>query len=396
MATMQLTQLPTHPEPYKQAIFLSLIARCFVALVMLFFITLTQWLEWGGMMHHLHWEKLFSFYVGLLILSIISMLFKKTTAWHLLIIFAVDACLWFFVLRETGGAMNPANSYYLILLCLSSLVLPLGFTSFIFLLVIGLYTLLMLTDPHSLHSTMGWHLWGMWVSFFIIALLLSGSIYYLSSRLRKQDEAIAAFKAQTTRDEQLILMGTIAANTAHELGTPLATIAMLTEALDRDNADIIQTQIDRCKQSLEQLKKLPAQSGNLTLSSQDFLAQLENDLLLIKPDCQLAFQDEFNQSITFQLSLKQALMALAVNAIDACQSVVNIHLYTKANELIFDITHDGTPPKHTLGTIGNSTKDHGLGIGYFLANASIEQLGGTVEWIDLPNQVITQIAIPLA
>ena len=392
---MRLTQLPTHPEPHKQAVLLSFFARLFVALVMLFFLALTQWLEWGGMMHHLNWIHLFGLYGGLVALSFTSIALKTTSAWRVLIIFSLDAFLWFFILKETGGAMNPANSYYLVLLCLSSLVLPLGFTFFIFVLVIFFYTLLMLTDPHTLHSMMGWHLWGMWVSFFITAILLSVSIHYLSSRIKKQDETLASFKAQTTRDEQLILMGTIAANTAHELGTPLATIAMLTDGLDAENASIIQQQIDRCKKSLEQLKMLPNQSGKVTLSSETFLTQLENDLLLIKPGCQLAFQDEFNRPLSFQLSLKRALMALAVNAIDACQSVVNIHLYQKAGELIFDIIHDGSPPKHTLGAIGNSTKDHGLGIGYFLANASIEQQGGTVEWIDLPNQVITQVAIPL-
>ncbi len=292
--------------------------------------------------------------------------------------------------------MNPATSYFLVILCLCALSSKGIQTIGLFLLVIALYTYMMLGDTHSLHSMMGWHLWGMWLSFFATALLITLSIYSLNRRIQAKDQAIAKFKEETTRAEQLIMMGTLAASTAHEIGTPLATLAMISESLQEPEKSLALNQIKRCKKSLEQLKYLPEERQTASLSTDAFMEQLQHELLLIRPAATLKLTCSIHQPLHPPLALRQSLLALFVNAIDAAKTAVHAELTTNETMLIWQIRHDGALiDEPLLASLSlKSTKKHGIGIGYFLANASIEQLGGNVKIINEQHCVLTEVTIP--
>ncbi len=395
---MNLYNIFTNNNALLQTVTLAALGRSFVATLTLLFLLLSLWFSWGEATFHFHWESVIFSYLAILILSIFTLVYRRviTSEKRVFLLLSIDASLWFFLLKETGGAMNPANSYFLVLLCLSALSLNQLKTAALFFFIIGLYTFMMFDDKHTLHSMMGWHLWGMWLSFFSTALIITLSIHYLSTRIQAKDRAINQFREKTTRSEQLIMMGTMAASTAHEIATPLSTIAMLAENLTGSSKTIILEQVKRCKQSLEQLKNIPSEHDPLTLKGSQFLNGLENDLLLIRPQAKLGIHITSNPTLLIPLTLKQALLALLVNAIDAAKVSVNCLFEIEGDQIIWRISHDGDPVEEPfLATFSRTTsKEHGLGIGYFLANASIEQLGGSVQIANKNDVVITVISIP--
>jgi two-component system sensor histidine kinase RegB len=92
-------------------------------------------------------------------------------------------------------------------------------------------------DPHqgALHNAedMKIHLQGMWLAFSGAAALTAYFVVKLSTTIERRDAAIAEMKARVARHERLASVTTMAAGAAHELGTPLATIAVASRELER-------------------------------------------------------------------------------------------------------------------------------------------------------------------
>ena len=312
----------------------------------------------------------------------------------------LDICLWFLLLNASGGSVNPAVSYLLVLLSIAALSLSLLQSLTLLAVIMAFYTLMMQHQPADGHQHMfGWHLWGMWLLFFLNALVMLVVIELLIHKLAEKDKAIAAYKENTVRSEQLVMMGTMAANITHELGTPLSTIAMLVAESDDDDADLIGAQVERCKTALAQLKSLGHdQEQSQSIGSGEWFHRLQQELLLIQPGIQLTVDDHIQQAIKGSLLLNQALLALLNNAAEASQGQVWLHGSVADEACLLTIRHDGEGISESLiDALGlkqvTSTKQ-GLGIGYYLANASVERLGGRLTIRNLSQGVETQIRFP--
>lgn len=318
---------------------------------------------------------------------------------HIFASLLADTLLWFMAITATGGAVNPAVSYALVLLCVAAFALPIWQALLVLLLMALCYGLLMQFSPHYHHAMMmQWHLWGMWVLFVLTAIILLWVVALLMAVIRKQDKALAEFREQTVRDEKLLALGTMAGTIAHEIGTPLGTIAMELEDQQDAQSLLIQTQIARCQNSLKKLRDADWQ--NLTaMPSDTLLHNLQQELLLIRPQANITFEHpDTPKIIHVNAMLQHALLALINNAIDAANSHVNVQLCF-AEQLQIDICHDGDAIANDLiSKLGHkiirSNKQHGLGMGYYLANASIEQLAGKVKIFNQDNAVVTRVELP--
>ena len=84
------------------------------------------------------------------------------------------------------------------------------------------------------HDTQGFsaHLVGMWIAFTVGALLITVFIGKVSEALRRQEQEALQFQQRLAHHERLARIATLAAGAAHELGTPLATIAVASRELE--------------------------------------------------------------------------------------------------------------------------------------------------------------------
>lgn len=73
------------------------------------------------------------------------------------------------------------------------------------------------------------HVIGMWVSFILSACLIVGLLGLIADNIRRRDKLISRAREETLRNEHITILGSLAAGAAHELSTPLSTVALIAE-----------------------------------------------------------------------------------------------------------------------------------------------------------------------
>jgi two-component system sensor histidine kinase RegB len=177
----------------------------------------------------------------------------------------------------TGGASNPFVSYFLVPLTISAATLPWFHTGMVLLVSLAAYSSLLfhyipleLLSPahHGGGMNANWHILGMWLNFAISAGLIGFFIARMADSLRQQDAILQASREKQMRNEHVIGIAGMSANTAHALGTPLATMAVLLNEMAhsyRDNRKtsddiaLLRRQIDICKDQLRKLVQITEQ-----------------------------------------------------------------------------------------------------------------------------------------
>lgn len=169
---------------------------------------------------------------------------------------ATLAALMFF----SGGATNPLISLLLPSVAFAALTLPGAHVVAVTGLAIAAYSALMVSfvplPIDSAGRAAQLHLSGMWLTFVVSAALIAWFILRMMATIRQRDAELAAASERALRDQHLVALGTLAAGAAHELGTPLATMAVIAGELEHDqtlseaaHADIgiLRGQIAACK-----------------------------------------------------------------------------------------------------------------------------------------------------
>jgi two-component system sensor histidine kinase RegB len=306
------------------------------------------------------------------------------------------------LLYLSGGATNPFSFLLLLPLTVSAAALPQRYSYATAVAAIGSYSLLMLfyrplpePSAHGFHM----HVMGMWVGFVLSAALIAYFVTRMGVALRDQQQRLAHAREQALRDERLLALGTLAAGAAHELGTPLATMAVVSEEMARECADdarlsrrlgIVRSQIDRCKQVLS---GLAGQAGELRAESgrkqrlRAYLASLFEDWRRHRPEVRPLIHWEQTGTpgpwIVADRILDQALRNLLDNAADASPERVEIVADWDDETLRIKVCDRGAGFRpEALARIGNAfftTKEDGQGLGLYLALATVTRFGGSLD-----------------
>jgi len=324
-------------------------------------------------------------------------------AGHLLVdVLALTGLLYF-----SGGATNPFVTLFLLPLTISATVLAGRYTWALSAFTVGCYTLLMrgyVPLPHrdAEMNSFSMHVLGMWLGFVLSAGVIAYFVVGMGNTLRRRERALTAAREQALRDAQLVELGTLAASTAHELGTPLGTMALIAAELDeecdqtdtptRERLQSLHDQIGRCKSALA---TLAASAGGVRLSGggpmtvDRYLAALYSEWhqgrpgLAVKVDWQ---GDDPAPSILADRTLNQALTNILDNAADASPLAIEWRARWNQAEFVIDIRDDGpgmtAEVKRMAGLLPFTGKPEGLGLGLFLAHAIIGRFGGTVTLFD--------------
>jgi len=307
------------------------------------------------------------------------------------------------ILYFTGGSTNPLVSYYLIPLIISAAILRPVHTWFIAFLSITFYTLLLFYyQPMALfnmtghHAMSNAHFLGMWVNFGLSALLIAWFVVRMAAALKQQAQAIAHNREAGLRDEQIISVASIAAATAHEMRTPLATMAVTVDEIDSecpqlsDEMAVLTQQIARCDEVLRNLVSTTTEDSRMNVTEVgELLENLLEKWRLARPEVKLQATIPAHESqlaIRCDQSLQHALMNLLNNAADASPEFVSLQVSSTPG-LLHIVIEDHGPgiPAEIAGRLGKtsiSRKQGGLGLGVLLGQASIERLGGEVKLID--------------
>ncbi|HNP26819.1 MAG TPA: sensor histidine kinase, partial [Nitrosomonas sp.] len=255
-------------------------------------------------------------------------------------VFALSALLYF-----SGGSTNPFISLYLLPLTIAAATLPWRYTWVMAIITIGCYTLLLfnyvpLPHDHSKHLIeFNLHVSGMWLAFVLSTVIIAWFVVKMSISIRDRDHDLAQAREHALRNEQIIALGTLAAGAAHELGTPLSTMAVITGELQKEyindnefqnNIRILRDQIAHCKQTLTQLLAKAGQTrveGGSQLPVDEFLSLLLEKWKLIRPTVQFTHKSDGpfpGPKIMDNQLVSQSILNLLNNAADASSKCIEI------------------------------------------------------------------------
>ncbi|MCA0302774.1 MAG: sensor histidine kinase [Proteobacteria bacterium] len=348
--------------------------------------------------------------VGLMaVLNVVDMLRHRThprvTNKELLFELLVDVAALTTQLYLSGGATNPFVTLYLLQVILGAVLLEMwsawvlmAVTSACFLALMFLYRKLAIPEASTVP---GLHLAvvGMLVSYILAAALIVVFVTRITANLRARDARLAAARQQSAEEELIVHMGLLASGAAHELGTPLSTMAVILH--DWQELDILrkdrevavdlaemQEQILRCKQILSRVLVSAGAIRGEGATASSVLAFFDRAVaswLGGRDGSFLEYENSFfpDLPIVGDMALQQGLLNALDNAFEVSPTWIGLKVRREDELLVVTISDRGPGfSGEALAAFGQpyqSTKGQpGGGLGLFLLASAVRKLGGSV------------------
>ena len=318
------------------------------------------------------------------------------------------------LLAQSGGPTNPFSVLYFVQVVLAAVLLGYGWTFALWLNAVSGYgTLFFFHHPvpglgHDAHGHGGFqlHLYGMAIAFAVAAGFLAFFVARLSAAFREREAALTASRARAEKAQRVASLTTLAAGAAHELATPLGTIAVVAGELARElegagearaglaeDARVIRSEVDRCRRILDSMS---ADAGDVLGESPETVpfAELAEE---VRADLAEARRGRLRVGGAGVMRVprraaRQAIESLVQNAFDAAPEG-EVELRLEGAEVVVRDRGAGMDAE-TLERVGEpffTTKapGRGMGLGLFLARATAEALGGGLELSSAPGEGTT-------
>ncbi len=312
------------------------------------------------------------------------------------------------LLYLTGGLTNPFSLLMTVPVVVSATSLPLRMTIGLGALAVAMVTLLVF-----FHMPLPWfagaelpmpfvYVAGTWVA--VVSSIAFTGVYAwrVADEARKLANALAATELVLQREQHLSALDGLAAAAAHELGTPLATIALVAKEMERalgedprwhEDVTLLRSQSERCREILKRLTSLSSEG-------EEHLAQLPFTSLIEEV---VAPHRDFGIRITLEQGERigaepvgrrnpgviYGLGNLVENAVDFARETVTVRCGWNEDSVSFAVTDDGAGfPPEVIDRIGEpymSTRQGaepggGLGLGLFIAKTLLERSGAALSF----------------
>jgi len=349
---------------------------------------------------------------------------RPRQAW-LAAVMALDVVLFSALLYLTGGPNNPFSFLYLIPIALASITVRAAWTWALVALSLACSGFLFAAhEPlplgdHARHMSL--HLQGMWVAFGVAASFIVYFLLRVRRALERHERELDAARAAGQRQERLASLATLAAGAAHELMTPLSTIAVIAGDLQRDlaqpgaspraveDARLVRAEVDRCRAIIERMRADAGDTAGEGFASIQVATLVETAVGGVS-DARIAVRPEIAAAVVDRVltvpprAVGQALLALIENAQQASPpgDDVVLRVAPAGGHIRFEICDRGAGmPAEVLARVGEpffTTKPagKGMGLGVFLARAVADRLGGEVTIRSAPGTGTSVVfALPL-
>jgi len=323
----------------------------------------------------------------------------------------------------SGGATNPFTALYLLQITLGAVLLDARSTWAIVAVAFGSFIgLTQFNQPLVLlHSPIGdlfsLHIAGMVVCFALDAALLVVFVTRITSNLRSRDARLAALKQQAAEEDHIVRMGLLASGAAHELGTPLSSVAVILSDWRRipeirrnpelsEDIEEMQAAVQRCKSIVTGILMSAGEARGdapAPTTVNDFLTDIVSSWRAGRPSATLHYVNAFgsNLPIVSDSTLKQIVFNLLDNAFEASPKWIELTAEHAGDTLLIRVADAGpgfSPDMlERLGKPYQSTKGKlGGGLGLFLVVNVVRKLGGSVSAANRPEGgAVVTLTLPL-
>jgi two-component system sensor histidine kinase RegB len=320
------------------------------------------------------------------------------------------------LLYLTGGLHNPFTLLLLAPVTIAATVLHLRSTVLLCCLAIFLINLLSQWSVPMMNAN-GMELalpplflFGFWIALMTGVVFLSIYARLVTTEMHVMGDALLATQLALAREQKLTDLGGVVAAAAHELGTPLATIKLvsseLIEELEempelREDAELIRTQADRCRDILLSMGRAGKEDLHLRQApletvvreaAEPHMDRGKSVVFSVAP----TGDDDLRQPVIFRRpEIVHGLRNLIQNAVDFADTRVEIDSTWTSNSVTVRIKDDGMGfPQSIIVRIGDPfvgrrrTPDdrqkrpayEGMGLGLFIAKTLLERSGARLSF----------------
>ncbi|MDP9173036.1 MAG: ATP-binding protein [Planctomycetota bacterium] len=346
---------------------------------------------------------------------------RRVPPWLVPAVLMLDVFLLTGLLHCSGGAGNPFSALYLVHVAMAVVTLAEAWSWVVVAEATLCYGLLFLWPPLSGPLVLSAVASGAanWVSLVLVSILIAYFIGRMNQSLRGHEKDLAHARESARRNEQLAALTTLAAGAAHELNTPLSTIAVVAKELEvlaqklqlrdslADDARLIRQEVDRCQFILGRMRVdvLQGESQPSLMTAEELVASLRNSLRTVTGESlRIECAAQLRRVAVPYRAIEQAVSILVDNAMDASGAgqIVELHIYPREGRLVFEVRDKGAGMAREVARRAGepffTTKPpgQGMGLGLFLARLVAEKLGGSLNLKSEPRRGTSAVfEIPL-
>jgi two-component system sensor histidine kinase RegB len=315
-----------------------------------------------------------------------------------------------------GGPTNPFVMLYVVHVAMASVMLPARYALVVSLqvvlsnLLLHAWHLPLHPDRHSLPAPT-LLAFGQTIALTVTVASVGAFVMGMATTLRRQKHRLLVARERAARTDRLRSVGTLAAGAAHELNTPLSTIGLRLRRVGRRHEDadtvrdldVMQRQLDRCTQIVQQLlvgAGDPSASGLERAPLHEFVAQALK-LWDKSTTLQVQFVPHEREPIEVELpkiAFTQAFINLLENARQAQEAIevfepliVEVRPHAVGGEIVLSDAGAGLPAEaDRVGEPFFTTKPNGTGLGVFVARAVAEGAGGGLRYDRVDGRTLTR------
>ncbi|MBY4948285.1 sensor histidine kinase [Cupriavidus respiraculi] len=332
-------------------------------------------------------------------------LVREVSNGQLFVAMLVDVGMLTAQLYMSGGASNPFIFLYLLQVILGAVLLEAWSTWVIVAVAAACFAGLAIVGkplalpPDHERGLGSLYIKGMLICFVLNASLLVIFVTRIGHNLRARDERLAVLRQRAAEEEHIVRMGLLASGAAHELGTPLSTLAVIMADWRRmkpftsdpelmQEIGEMQAQVQRCKSIVSGILMSAGEARGeapMQTTVHTFLDDLVTEWRATRPVNEFSYENRFGQDLAIisDSAIKQMVHNVLDNALEASLSWVHLDVTREDDALVLAIRDDGLgfPPEmlERLGKPYQSSKGRpGGGLGLFLVVNVARTLGGTV------------------